>query len=209
MTEYQHIYEKLVVLDGFLHKNDLSSAVTSITEVSGLLESVEKKDEGNQSLLRLLRKAYKRKLLRIKTTLTQLVNKRVVIESDAISVYEKLPDSADSTLSLASLFELLQPLELFDDTCYQLCSQMRSLCEYCLSHPSVPPAGVYESIECARRDRPARLPLRHLDLVHFSQPRGGTGVLALLSSYALACRRRTPSPSSTSCSPTSSPPCRA
>ena len=111
MTEYQHIYEKLVVLDGFLHKNDLSSAVTSIVEVGRLLESVEKKDEGNQSLLRLLRKAYKRKLLRIKTTLTQLVSKRVVIESDAISVYETLQDSS---LSLASLFELLQPLELFD-----------------------------------------------------------------------------------------------
>ena len=196
MTEYQHIYEKLVVLDGFLHKNDLSSAVTSIVEVGRLLESVEKKDEGNQSLLRLLRKAYKRKLLRIKTTLTQLVSKRVVIESD-------------SSLSLASLFELLQPLELFDDTCYQLCSQMRSLCEYCLSHPSVPLTSVRDSLERARRDRPARLALRHLDLVHSPRSRGGAGVLTLLSSHALVCRRRTPSPSSTSCSPTSSPPCRA
>lgn len=206
MTEYQHIYEKLVVLDGFLHKNDLSSVVTSIVEVGRLLESVEKKDEGNQSLLRLLRKAYKRKLLRIKTTLTQLVSKRVVIESDAISVYETLQDSS---LSLASLFELLQPLELFDDTCYQLCSQMRSLCEYCLSHPSVPLTSVRDSLERARRDRPARLALRHLDLVHSPRSRGGAGVLTLLSSHALVCRRRTPSPSSTSCSPTSSPPCRA
>ena len=38
VTDYQHIYDKLVLIDGALQKNDLPSSVTSIVEVKALLD---------------------------------------------------------------------------------------------------------------------------------------------------------------------------
>ena len=141
VTNYQHIYDKLVLIDGALQKNDLPSSVTSIVEVKALLESVGKKDEQNQSLLTLLQRAYRRKLTRTKATLTQLLNQRIAVDATSFVVREKASDCTDTAvLPLSELLRLAQSLEVFEDYSAQLCSRLHRLCDACLATPAVPPS---------------------------------------------------------------------
>ncbi|KAK8831858.1 hypothetical protein WA577_001915 [Blastocystis sp. JDR] len=141
VTDYQHIYDKLVLIDGALQKNDLPSSVTSIVEVKALLESVGKKDEQNQSLLTLLQRAYRRKITRTKATLTQLLNQRIAVDATSFVVREKASDCTDpAVLPLSELLRLAQSLEVFEDYSAQLCSRLHRLCDACLATPALIPA---------------------------------------------------------------------
>ena len=140
VTDYQQIYDKLILIDNALQRNDLPSSVTSIVQVKTLLESVAKKDEQNQSLLTLLQRAFCRKLTRTKMALIQLLNQRIIVDATSFTIREKVSDCTDpAVLSLTELLRMAQSLEVFEDYSVQLCAQLHQLCDTCLTTPSVPP----------------------------------------------------------------------
>lgn len=138
VTDYQQIYDKLILIDNALQKSDLPSSVTSIVQVKTLLESVAKKDEQNKSLLTLLQRAFCRKLTRTKMALTQILNQRITVDATSFTIREKMSECTDpGVLSLSELLRLAQSLEVFEDYTAQLCAQLHQLCDACLTTPSV------------------------------------------------------------------------